>query len=292
MFLFKPDEEVRQIIGVAIGRAQKKYPVKIYWIVFNINHKHIATAPLSDDPEHIKNVARFHQLFNSLVSRGVNKRYKREGALYSSRNRTSEATDDQSLEKQLFYSITNPVKDGLVEETAQWKQYSSYEQLATGKVEKFRYIDWTAWHKAGGKKKGLSPDDFAEEVEVELSPIPAWEGMEAHEREAHFRREIQKLEQEFKELREKEGKQVIGPTELEKIDPRTRPETEKEKTRKPLCHSSTKEGADNYREKLKAFLEKYYYASSQWLAGNHEVEFPRGSFKPPDIRAAVSCVHT
>lgn len=105
-FLFKPSEEVRQIVGTAAGRALERYPVKIYWLDFSTNHKHDGVAPISDAPEHIENVARFHQMFNSLTAKGINKLYGREGALYSSRNHSKEAVDDQSLEEQLFYGVT------------------------------------------------------------------------------------------------------------------------------------------------------------------------------------------
>ena len=36
-FLFKPDPVVRNIIGSSVGRAQREFPVKIFWLDFNIN---------------------------------------------------------------------------------------------------------------------------------------------------------------------------------------------------------------------------------------------------------------
>jgi len=198
-----------------------------------------------------------------------------------------EAVDDMSLEQQLFYAVTNPVKDGLVDRIAHWKGFSSYKQLATGEVESFRYIDWTAWHKAGGKKRGKKPSDFTVTVKVELTPLPAWENMPPHKRQAHFRREVRKLEQRFREERERDGRTVIGKRQLEKLDPRGRPKKPFVRTRKPLCHASSQAAAEEYRESLKAFLEQYWYASGMWQRGFRDVEFPRGSFRPPDIRAAA-----
>jgi hypothetical protein len=285
--LFKPDESTRHIIGSAAGRALIKFPVKIYYLDFNINHKQNGIAPLSDDPHHIRNYAKFHQLFNSLLARGINRLLNREGAIYSSRNRSTEAVDDHSLEQQLFYAVTNPVKDGLVERVAHWKGFSSYKQLATGQTERFTYIDWSAWHKAGGKRNRKSPGQFVKTVEVKLTPIPAWEHMTEPQRQAHFRREVRKLEQRFREERELEGRSVMGPRHLEKLDHRGHPKRPAERTRKPLCHASTLEGAKEHRERMRAFLDEYYKASELWRLGVYEVEFPRGSFKPPDIRAVA-----
>ncbi|MCP4603632.1 MAG: hypothetical protein GY847_24465, partial [Proteobacteria bacterium] len=135
--------------------------------------------------------------------------------MWASRVRSREAVDDMSSEKQLFYGVTNPSKDGLVDRVAHWKGYSSYKQLAAGEVERFQYVNWTAWHKAGGKRADKSPEAFIETVEVKLTPIPAWERMTEHKRQAHFRREVRKLEQGFREKRQGEARSVLGRHKLE-----------------------------------------------------------------------------
>ena len=284
-FFFKPDETIRNIIGVAAGRALQKYPVKLFWLDFNINHRQSGKQPLSNSREHLENCVKFDQLFNSLVARGINKYFGREGALYSSRNRIAEATDDVSLEQQLLYAVTNPVKDGLVERVAHWKGFSSYEQLATGKVERFSYIDWSAWHRAGGARSKKAPEAFVKWVEVKLSPIPSWEKMPEHKRQALFRRRIRELEQDYRVEREREGRATMGTSKLAKLDPRDRPKNPpKKQGRQPLCHSSTVEGAKEYKKKWRDFLDRYYAASGMWMKEVFNVEFPSGSFRPPLIR--------
>jgi hypothetical protein len=284
-FFFAPNETIRNIIGASVGRAQRKYPVKLYWIDFNINHKQSGRAALSNSPEHIENLVNFDRLCNSLIARGINQYLGREGAMFSTRNRSEEAIDDWSLEQQLFYAVTNPVKDGLVDRVAHWKGFSSYQQLATGKVERFSYINWTAWHHAGGKKP---PEAFTEWVEVKLSPIPAWEAMADHKRQARFRREVRKWEQRFRAERELEGTRPMGPRKLAKVNPRDRPKhPPKNNGRQPLCHASTLDGAIAYKKQYRIFLEQYYYASGLWMEGVVDAPFPAGSFKAPLIRVAV-----
>jgi len=282
-FLFKPDDTIRNIIGAAAGRAQKRFPVKLYWLDFNINHKQTGKAALSSSPEHIQNLVRFDQLFNSLVARGINRLLRREGPLYSTRNRSEEALDDASLEQQLLYAVTNPVKDGLVDRAAHWKGVSSYSQLATGVPDRYTYIDWTAWHRAGGERSKKLPTAFTRTVEVELSPIPAWEGLPAHKRQALFRRRVREMEQDYREQREGEGRRVMGKRKLEKLDPRARPRTAKPRTRQPLVHASTIAGRREFEAGWRAYLEAYYYASGLYLQGVPDVEFPAGSFRPPII---------
>jgi hypothetical protein len=287
-FFFKPDDTTRNIIGAAAGRALKKYPVKIYWLDFNVNHKQSGREPLSDSQEHLENYVKFEQLFNSLVARGINRYLGREGPLYSTKNRIDEATDNESLEQQLLYAVTNPVKDGLVDRVAHWKGFSSYKQLATGEVERYSYIDWTAWHRAGGNRSKKAPEAFVKWVEVKLSPIPSWEGMADHKRQTLFRRRVRELEQDCRSQREREGRTAMGPKKLAKLDHRDRPKNPPKKSgRRPLCHSSTTEGAKEYKKKWREFLDQYYYASGMWLKGVTDVEFPSGSFKPPLIRINI-----
>jgi hypothetical protein len=282
--LFKPDPVVMNIIGSAAARAKARYPVKLFWLDCNINHKQTGRAPLSDDPEHLENMWRFDQLFNSLVTRGVNDYFGREGGLYSSRNRSKEAVDDPALEQQLLYAVTNPVKDGLVERVAHWQSaggVSSYRQLATGEVDRYTYVDRTAWHRAGGERSRKRPEAFTKTVELVLDPLPGWEGMPAGRRQALFRRLVRQWEQDAREEREREGRRVMGRRRLARVDPRSRPMTRKPKTRAPVCHASSIEARDEYRQQQRVFLEQYYYASGMYLAGNRHVEFPRGSFRPP-----------
>jgi len=283
-FLFKPDPAVRNIIGACAGRALKRFPVKLYWLDFNINHKETGRAALSDAPEHLGNLVRFDQLFNSLLTREINRLYDREGPLFSSRNRIDEATDDASLEQQLFYAVTNVVKDGLVDRVAHWDGVSSYNQLATGEMDTYTYVDRTAWHRAGGPRSRKPPEAFTKTVTVELSPIPAWEHMSPAKRQAHFRREVRQEEQAFREMREREGRTAMGRAKLSKVDPRDRPKAQKARTPQPICHSSTWEGAQEYRARLRDFKDRYYHASDLWMRGFWDVEFPYGSIRPPPLR--------
>jgi hypothetical protein len=282
-FLFKPDPAIRNIIGACAGRALRKFPVDLFWLDFNINHRQVGRAPLSDSPEHIQNLVRFDQLFNSLLARELNRHLGREGALFSTRNRSQECVDDPSLEQQLLYAVTNVVKDGLVDRVAHWKGVSSYRQLATGRKDRYWFINWTRWWGAGGPLSKRSPEEFVEWVEVELSPLPSWAGMKPEARQAMFRRLVRQLEQDYRVEREREGRRVSGPRKLARVDPRSRPREQKPRTRQPHCHASTARGRRLYDQDWREFLKEYYSASARYRGGEWTVEFPAGSFRPPLI---------
>ncbi len=66
------NKAVRNIIGASVGRAQRKYPVKLYWIDYTINHKQSGRAALSDSPEHIENLVNFDKLCSANVFNTLN----------------------------------------------------------------------------------------------------------------------------------------------------------------------------------------------------------------------------
>jgi hypothetical protein len=282
-FLFKPEHAIRNIIGSSAGRALRRYPVKLYWLDFNINHRHAGRAPLSGSPEHLQNLVDFDRLFNSLVARGINRLLKRDGAIFSTRNRSGEAVDDKSLEQQLLYAVINPVKDGLVDRIAHWPGVSSYRQLATGDVDKYPFINWTRWHRAGGKLSTKPPEAFLEWVEVKLEPIPGWSHFQPHKRQALFRRWVRQLETDYREKRQTDGRSVMGLCKLSKLDPRDRPKETGKAGPQPLCHASSLEAKKAFMDDWRAFGDRYHDASARFRSGEYHAEFPEGSFRPPLI---------
>jgi hypothetical protein len=286
-FFFKPDPVVRNIIGACAARALKDHPVKIYWLEFNINHEQTGIAPRSDSAEDLTNIVNFKRTFHRLLAEDVNRYLRRKGAVFSTRSRDVECVDDPSLERQFFYAMTNPVKDGLVDRVAHWKGFSSYNALARGDEETFTYIDRTAWHRQGGERSGKPPEAFTRSIHLEYTPLPQWEALTPSKRQALIRRECRELEKRFREEREQEGRPVMSAARMARIDHRDRPTSEPERTPKPLCHASTPEAARRFEEEYRTFLDAYVVASAAYRQGDWNAAFPRGSLKPPLMTVQV-----
>ncbi len=287
-FLLKPTPEVRNLVGACLGRAQAMFPVKIYWAVANINTMQLGRAPMDDDPDALDNMSRFDQLFYGLLSREINKLWDREGPVWSTRNRSEECIDDRSVEQQLLYALTNPVKDGLCEKVSHWEGLTLFDQLAGGKEERFYHIDWVRWWNEGGKKNEKPIGEYKKWVTVKLSPIPEWERYSEHKRQTLLRKRVRKEETDFAKEREKAKRPVMDKSMRACIDPRDRPREKKKSGPQPLCHSSTKEAAGKYKIKWRKFLVLFREASEKFLSGVFDVEFPDGSFRPPLITVCVA----
>jgi hypothetical protein len=286
-FLFKPDPVVRNLIGAAAARAQKKFPVLIYWLEFNINHEQSGIAPIDDTPEAATQLIRFKQLFHRLLAEGINRHLGREGGVFSSGSRDVHCADNESVEDRFFYALLNPVKDGLCERIAHWGGYSTYAALGEGKRETYTYIDRTAWNKQGGKLSKKPLKAFEKTIQLRLTPLPGWEGLTASQRQTRIRRRVRELEAQYREEREREGRAAMTAARMEKVDPRDRPKLVAEKTRKPLCHAASVAARDAYEAEYGEFRQAHRQASLRFLSGDFGAVFPGGSFRPPLIACAA-----
>jgi len=287
-FLLKPTPEVRNIVGACLARAQRVYPVKIFWAVANINTMQLGRAPMDEHPDALNNMSRFDQLFYGLLSREINKLWDREGPVWSTRNRSEECIEDRSVEQQLLYALTNPVKDGLCEKVSDWEGLTLFGQLAGGEEERFYYIDWTRWWNEGGKKNKKPLCEYKKWVTVKLSPIPEWEKYSEHERQTLLRKRVRQIEDECAKERKKASRPAMSKSMRARVDPRDRPRNKKDAGPQPLCHSTTKEAADEYKAGWRDFLVRFREASGKFLSGIFDVEFPDGSFRPPMMTVCVA----
>ena len=232
----------------------------------------------------------FDQTLFSLLTKELNRYYNRigGGTIWAGKTRVTECVDDESLEQQLLYSVTNMAKDGLLERAAHNKGFGCYKAIASGDLcERFTYIDRTAWHRSGGKICRRPITAFTRVTTVYYSKIPKWDHLNNQQYATQFRKEVRALENGFREQREKENKKVAGPKKLENVNPRDRPKTPRKRTPQPLCHASDPEAAREFKDHWRVFLDYRLRASEQFLKGNFYVEFPAGSYRPP----LITCKH-
>ncbi|MBI4616350.1 MAG: hypothetical protein HY720_22255 [Planctomycetes bacterium] len=140
----------------------------------------------------------------------------------------------------------------------------------------FRVVDRTAWH-AAGRPEDRKP--FIRKVALRLPVLPAWAHLSSGERARRFRELVAEQERTLRAERRKEGRSVLGVQAILRQDPFARPQNTKHSPR-PLCHASTPEAREEYRQAYQAFLALYRQASARYRAGERDVQFPLGSFPP------------
>jgi hypothetical protein len=120
-------------------------------------------------------------------------------------------------------------------------------------------------------------------VSIEYTPLPEHMTMKSDARQAYIRREVRALEDKFRQEREARGKKVMGHSALIRISHRARPENPSVQTKKPLCHASSKEAAQQYKEEFNVYLNAYRVASDAYRSGAYDTVFPNGAIRPPLI---------
>lgn len=284
-FLLRPDEINRNIFGACIGRAQQKYPVEIYWFEQNVNHAHPGIAPIRGQED---NVSRFFQNFGSNLARALNRRWEREGALWTGRVRCEPILDDAKMEDRLIYAVTNPVRDGMVDRMSHYPGFSVYRHLAHGEPLRYSYIDYALWWKHGGPHNTQPLFDYERWVDVDISPLPAWVDLTVSQRQTRFRNLVRDAEDEQRERRALEGRTVVGVLGIKQLEPRDKPRNPKKSGRQPLCHVSCADQRREFKRRYQAMLKAHAMASARYRSGELDTEFPPYTFRPPLITIQTS----
>ena len=276
-----PEPSIINIIGAAIGRALEKHPVRVHCFEASVNHLHEQCSTTEEQVDHMPG---FLRTVHSLIARGVNKTWDREGHLFGARARIQPSVDDAAAEKKLLYAVANPVKDHLLESMARSPLFSTYNHQAKGEPLRFWYIDYEAyWLSGGNRKKSHRLKDYLKWVSWSCAPLPRQQSMTERQRQTWMRKQVKEIEDTCRKEREENGRTVIGTAGLFAVDPRDRPKNPKKSGREPLCHASAPELAKSYREERREFLNQYIQASADYRNGDFKRAFPGGSYRPPLI---------
>jgi hypothetical protein len=274
------------VIGASAARAQVLDPLDLCWLEGNLNHLHDGVLP---GPDQVENVAPFFRDFLSGVARGTNRLLQRANHVFGGRTRVQPCLDLPSAEQQLVYALTNAVKDGLVERVSESPFFSTYRHLAFGEPLEFWRIDWAGYWEAGGtRKKNHAPKDYLRWERLALAPLPGWECLTIHQRQARVRVLVRGVEEEIAERRRCEGRGLVGVPRLYTLSPFERPKTLPDDGPQPLCHSSDPEARRDFKRRWREILREHRKASIDYRAGNHEREFPQGTYRPPIVKIYTS----
>lgn len=276
---YMPKPSILNIFGAAFARALELYPVQLHAIEQNINHHH---CNITVSFEQLGNLSSFYRTAHSIIAREVNQLYEREGHVFAGRPRATCCEDDVAAEDMLFYSITNVVKDGLVDRQNGKTFLSSYPSLSKGETLKFWKIDWRTFHKKGGfRVKSHRPKDYIIWRELPFSWLPSYLNWTESKRQTRIRKQVAERTEALSQAMKNDGRTPIGMAQLRKLDPRSRPKTPRKSGRQPLCHASTKEAAEAFNARRRDFLNDYIPASADFRNGNYQREFPQGAYRPP-----------
>ena len=121
-FLLRPGPFVNGVVRYALARASQLNPrVALHGFVAESNHTHANVTDTRTDGRRRSQLPAFFRCANRLIAAALNTRYGRgENFWVPGSFDNTEIHNERSLEQQLLYLWTNPVKDGLVDRPEAW----------------------------------------------------------------------------------------------------------------------------------------------------------------------------
>ena len=318
--LLKPVAAINEIVLYALGVAQLRCPgVQVHAAMVEANHKH---DQVTDAPEKAQ-LPDFYRNYHALVARAVNAYWGRGESLWcqGSYDNVETPDDQRTLEEQLLYLWTNPVKDGLVARPEDWpgvmflpedfgteitvskpahaffggRLPDDYEPTHPASRKRWR-ARRRGKRKHGGYNRGKKQpapkpkrnrSKLPDEVTITITPPPGYEHMPIEEVREHFRALLDARVEEIH--RERQGRPFMGVAKILAQDPfRPVGDTYPSFARNPRIAG---------RRRLKAFFERlrelvewrqlYRAALLRWRAGDRAVEFPPGSYLMQRMHGAL-----
>jgi hypothetical protein len=114
---------------------------------------------------------------------------------------------------------------------------------------------------------------------VTLSPLPAWDHLEAGERERRVRELVDLVRAEAAKRAEATGREPMGTHEVMRQDPHAAP-VRSRRAPAPLVHAATGEVRHAFREAYRRFVGAYRRAAEALRAAVASPRFPEGCFPP------------
>ncbi|EPX59319.1 hypothetical protein D187_002809 [Cystobacter fuscus DSM 2262] len=273
--LLRPSVEVNEVVGGVLARAvqQSVGTVRLYAFTFASNHFHLLVWARGAA------LAGFMQYLRANLSKKVGRLVDWSGGFWERRYSAEPVLDDTALVGRLRYVLAHGVKEGLVDKSAEWPGLTCLPQLLGPARRMFRWFNWTKrWSKRGSEDmagEGRFAQEWAEPVELELAPLPCWEGLKEEQRQSAVRGLVEQVEAEARTR----GMPVLGASAVRAQHPHTRPEQLKRSPR-PLGHASTRQALKELREQYRAFVAAFREAAVRWSRGDFLACFPPFSFPP------------
>jgi len=279
---FVDNPRLSEVILANAAKYQKNRKVTLYALAIEGNHIHL----LSLFPE--CNRSDFMRDFNSSVTRSVARYVKHYpgGRLWAKRYSAEFVPDNDSIEKQFFYTVLQPVQDGLVEKISHYPGYNCFHDAIWGIKRKFKLVNWTKYNEAHRWNPDVHIKDYIEEYELEYSRLPGYERLSQKEYATLMMEKLEKHRQEIIAERLEKGLGFMGRAALLHIVPGSIPKHTKTshfQSYRPrvlcVCTKLRRKVYDWYF----AIYFAYKEASQRYRSGETLVTFPPGTYKPPNF---------
>ena len=274
-FLLRPSNELNTMIKGVLGRAARRYRMKVCYFIVMSNHMHLLLIP-----RNARQLARFMNYVDSNVAKEGGRIHGWREKFWGRRYKPIAFTDEEEAQiAGLRYLLAHGCKEGLVRKPSEWPGASGLRALLSGKSVVGHWFDRTAEYYA--RRSGERPGkwDYATEETLDLSPIPCWAHLPPEEVRALTQELVQEIEQETRNRFAAEDRSPMGARRVLKQHPLDQPARIK-KSPAPIVHAATLGAWIRYKEAWLEFQIRYREAADRFKRGDLSAVFPEGCFPP------------
>lgn len=265
------------ILGHA-ARCAERYKVQLYALAIEGNHiQGPALFPKC-------NRASFMRDLNSAVARAVPREAPHPGGRFWSRRYSNEFLPGaEDVEEYFFYTVLQPVNDGLVEKISDYPGYNCFHDAVWGCKRKFTVVRWGEYNMARKRGIEVNVSDFTETVFLQYARLPGYEELTRREYALLMLRKLEERRVAIVRDRYALGLGFLGREKLLQIASGSLPKNSKTSsatTHRPRVLSI----CPKRRAECKAWYFDTYFqyqvASLEYRSGSPNVLFPPGTYPP------------
>ena len=289
--LLTPSDAVNAIVFGCLASAAQKYGVQVVVFVVMGNHFHLVLRVPRN------NLSEFMEWFTRESSMRLNSMRGTIGHRnFPDRYEPSELVREEDFEQLVGHILTNPVRAGLVETSADWPGLSSLAAHQSGDPVMVGHSV------TRGHAKWIDEDDFDDVEErcvvavLELAPPPFWDGLDPEEAQRRLAGIVERAEKELHEAarqRKRTGrrrgtrrrrKRPVGPAAILAEKFTYRPDRAILWREVGHITTSDPELAQAFEDYRQDTVRRYRRAARLWRGFGQWGDYPPGTFPPGWVR--------
>jgi len=273
--LLRPSPELNCLVLGVLGRAQRRYGVRIHDFIFMSNHYHLLLSVQS-----AFQLARFMGYLNGNLAKEVARLTGWKDKVWSRRYQAVLVSREERAQvERLRYILAHGAKENLVSSPRAWPGVSSLKAHLGEEALEGIWFDRTKEFSAGRRGVELSFHERTEAERVRLTPLPCWQDLSDSTRRVLIAEMLSEIEFETREQRSETGNDPLGAAAVLRQRPTDRPRQSK-RSPAPFAHCASNNERKRLWQAYGWFLGAYLDASEK-LKTAGTAFFPEGAFPPP-----------
>ncbi len=270
----KPHRDLTPIILGVLAKAQERYLMTVCAFIYLSNHCHLLLQP-----EDAWQLARFMNYVNANIAKEAGRLYHWREKFWGRRYRAIVVSNEPEAElKRLRYLLSQGCKEGLIDSPRNWPGATSANAHNKSWRLKGLWFDRTAEFKARRRGEAAPRLRFAEEVELELTPVPSWQSQPEHKVNTRLRALVREIEAETEERLREAKDTPMGAEAILAQSPHGQPRRS-DRSPAPRFHAHRGYVRRRLEHAYLRFFYGYREAAKRFSEGK-KAQFPPGAFLP------------